>query len=361
MIPSNKVFLPPRQEYDAYLDEIWESGWVTNNGELLQRLERELAKKLDVSYVRIVANGTLALQLGLRALDLQGEILTTPFSYVATTSALVWENDCHPVFVDVEPDTFNFSSRAANEAITDQTCAMLPTHVFGVPCDVEPLQALSRSHDLPVLYDGAHAFGTEVNGTSVFQHGDLTAISFHATKLFHTVEGGAVVTDNPDVAERIDLLRAFGHQGNDHFISGINAKNSELHAAMGLCLLPRMDRFIRHRRSMYVHYKEALRGLPLQFQTIPDHCSHYNAAYFPILLPSDTVLEAVQAHLEDADIYTRRYFRPSLNQLPYIDAGSCPNAEDIASRVLCLPFFQEIDRSQIDRVASAIHEAVSVA
>lgn len=310
------------------------------------------------TFDRATRNGTLALQLSLRALDLDGEVLTSPFSYVATTSALIWEDKCTPVFVDIDPETLNMSPREAKASLTERTCAIVPTHVFGVPCDVESLSEIAETHDLPLLYDGAHAFGTEVHGTSVFQHGDLTAISFHATKLFHTVEGGAIVTNDDELADRIDLLRAFGHRGNDHFISGINAKNSELHAAMGLCLLPRLPSFIEHRRDMYQHYKEALEGLPLRFQTIPDYCTHYNASYFPVLLPSESVLETVQSALKARDIYARRYFTPSLNQLPYVDASRCPHAEDAARRVLCLPFFQEIRPRQIDCVASALRDVL---
>lgn len=358
MIPSNKVYLPPKEEYASYLDDIWDSGWVTNNGDLLQELESQLADALDVAHVRVVANGTLALQLALRVMDLQGEVITTPFSYVATTSALVWESNCKPVFADVLPDTFNLSPASVEAMVTPDTCALLPTHVFGVPCDVDALQEIAAAHDLALIYDAAHAVGTKVQGHSLLTCGDLSAISFHATKLFHTVEGGALMTNNEAIAQKIDLLRAFGHEGTNHQLSGINAKNSEFHAAMGLCLLPRLEAFIAHRKSMYRLYRAELEGLSLTFQAMPDCCS-YNYAYFPVLFPAHEVMMEVKEALEDQEIYTRRYFNPALNRLPYIKARACPNAEDIAQRILCLPFFQEITEEEVCQVASAIRSVIS--
>ena len=353
MIPSNKVYLPPKEEYEAYLDEIWDSGWVTNNGELIQTLERRLAKAFDVEYVRIVANGTLALQLALRVMNLQGDVVTTPFSYVATTSALIWETNCTPVFADVSPDTFNLSPERVEEAITEETCALLPTHVFGVPCDVNALRDIAEAHDLAVIYDAAHACGATLQGRSLLAYGNLSAVSFHATKLLHTVEGGALITDDPATAEKVDLLRAFGHEGPRYRISGINAKNSEFHAAMGLCLLPRLSAFIKQRRTMYRLYRSELEGLPLSFQHIRDDCG-YNYAYFPVLFESHQAMLDVKSGLAEKEIYARRYFSPSLNKLPYIEAKSCPTAEDISSRILCLPFFQEITEDEVLRVTSSI-------
>ena len=355
MIPSNKTYLPPREEYEKYLDQIWESGWVTNDGDLLEKLESELKECFRADYVRIVSSGTFALQIAIRALDLDGDVVTTPFSYVATTGALIWEK-CDPVFADIDPDTFTIDPATAEAAITPDTSALLPTHVFGVPCDVEALDAIADEHDVSLLYDGAHAFGTEINGRSLMTHGDMTAISFHATKLFHTVEGGAIVTDDPNMVEQIELTRAFGHRGNDHFCTGINAKNSELHAAMGLCLLSRMDEFIDRRREAYQLYTSLLDDLPLQFQEIPASCT-YNYSYFPGVFPSHECMMTVKRRLEESDIHARRYFTPSLNKLPYVEASECPVAEAVADRILCLPFFQEITAEQIKQVAAGIRES----
>lgn len=209
-----------------------------------------------------------------------------------------------------------------------------------------------------MLYDGAHAFGSRWRGRSLLAWGNATAVSFHATKLFHTIEGGAVITDDPRVAERVDLLRAFGHEGDDHYCSGINAKASEAHAAMGLCLLPRMDAFLAQRQRMHDRYRLRLRDLPLSFQQIPEGTA-YNYAYFPILLPSHAAMLHVKRELEVAGIYTRRYFSPSLNRLPYVQAVACPVAEDVADRVLCLPFFQEITAAQVERVTDAVRAALA--
>lgn len=357
MIPSNKVYLPPKEEYTQYLDRIWENGWVTNNGELLRTLESRLEDTLGAKHVRVVANGTLALQVGLRALNLTGEVITTSFSYVATTSALIWESGVEPVFADIQPDTFNIDPGDVEDLITDETSAILPTHVFGVPCDVDRLDAIAKAHNLHVMYDGAHAVGTRMGDRSVLLSGDLTAVSFHGTKLFHTVEGGALVTDDDAIAERIDLVRAFGHVGNDHHMSGINAKNSEFHAAMGLCLLPRLPIFIKQRKQRYEQYRRHLQDVPVAFQTLPEG-GRYNYAYFPVLFSNPEQMVAVQEHLADNDIHARRYFTPALNQLPYVDAPACPVAESVSRRILCLPFFQEITEEEIARVAAAVAEGI---
>lgn len=354
MIPDNKTYLPPREEYEAYLERIWESGWVTNDGRLLRTLESRLAETFGAKHVKVVANGTLALQLAIRACELEGEVITTPFSYVATTGAVLWE-ECEPVFVDIDPDTYTLNPDQVEDALTADTCALLPTHVFGVPCEVTRLRALADQHDLSLIYDAAHAFGSEVNGTSALRFGDLSAISFHATKLFHTVEGGAIITDSDAAAEDIHLMRSFGHEGRDYRRSGINAKNSEFHAAMGLCLLPRMEEFIDHRRRLYEQYQSRLASLPLTFQTIPDNCT-YNYAYCPVLFPSHERMLQVKGGLEDREIYTRRYFSPALNRLPYLDASECPVAERVAKRVLCLPFYQEMTVDEVDQVAAALHD-----
>ena len=350
--------MPPLEEYAAYLAGIWERARLTNNGPLLLQLEAELRSYLQIPYVHVTANGTVALQLAIRALELTGEIITTPFSYVATTSAILWEN-CAPVFVDIEPRTFCLDADLIEAAITPRTSAILATHVYGYPCDVVRIAAIAERHGLQVIYDGAHAFGTQVAGRSLLSYGDLTTCSFHATKLFHTGEGGAVLTHDPELSRKLNLLKSFGHVGDEHFTLGINAKNSELHAAMGLCLLPRVPGFIAARAALYAHYRRALAGLPLGYPILPPHTT-YNYAYFPVLLEDEPQLLRVQARLAEHAIDTRRYFFPSLNTLPYLPAAgaACPVSEAVARRVLCLPFYPQLAAEQVARIAGLVWQAV---
>lgn len=335
---------------------VWERARLTNNGPLLLQLEAELSQYLAIPHVHVTANGTVALQLAIRALGLAGEILTTPFSYVATTSAILWEN-CTPVFVDIDPHTFCLDATLLEAAITPRTSAILATHVYGLPCDVEAIEAVARRHQLKVIYDGAHAFGTTVRGRSLLSYGDITTCSFHATKLFHMGEGGAVLLHDPQLATAVNLLKSFGHVGDEHLTLGINGKNSELHAAMGLCLLPRVPDLIRARAALYRQYRRALAGLPLTYPVVPAD-TEYNYAYFPVVLEDETLLLHVQALLAEHDIDTRRYFYPSLNLLPYLDGTSCPVSEDIARRVLCLPFYPQLGAEQVGRIAGLVRHAL---
>lgn len=360
MIPVTQPFLPPLAEYTAYLAGIWERSRLTNNGPLLLQLEAELRQYLRMPYVHFTSNGTIALQLAIRALELQGEIITTPFSYVATTAAILWEN-CNPVFVDIEADTFCLDATKIEAAITPRTCAILATHVYGYPCDVVAIEAIARRHRLRVIYDGAHAFGTQVAGRSLLSYGDITTCSFHATKLFHTGEGGAVLLHDEQLSRRVNLLKSFGHVGDEHLMLGINGKNSELHAAMGLCLLPRVAGFIAARAELYQLYRHELAGLPLAYPRLPPN-TVYNYAYFPILLETPAQLLQVQALLATHGIDTRRYFFPSLNHLPYLnETAACPVSEDAAGRVLCLPFYPQLDPEQVRRIAGLVRMAVASA
>lgn len=357
LITVTQPFLPPLEEYTAYLVGIWERARLTNNGPLLLQLEAELSEYLQVPYVHFTSNGTIALQLAIRALQLTGEIITTPFSYVATTSAILWEN-CVPVFVDIEARTFCLDAELIEAAITPRTTAILATHVYGYPCDVGRIAAIARQHGLRVIYDGAHAFGTRVAGRSLLSYGDIAACSFHATKLFHTGEGGALLLNNRQLSQQLNLLKSFGHVGDEHLVAGINGKNSELHAAMGLCLLPRVAGFIAARAELYATYRYELAGLPLDYPVIPAD-TEYNYAYFPVLFENERQLLHVKARLAEHDIDTRRYFFPSLNQLPYLpDAAPCPVSEDAAVRVLCLPFYPQLAAEQVVRIAGLVRRAV---
>lgn len=349
--------MPPLEEYVSYLTGIWERNRLTNNGPLLLRLEAELGSYLDGSYVQFTSNGTIALQLAIRALDLAGEIITTPFSYVATTSVILWEN-CTPVYVDIEEDTFCLDADKIEAAITPRTCAILATHVYGYPCDVVKIEAIARRHQLKVIYDGAHAFGTKVAGRSLLTYGDLTACSFHATKLFHTGEGGALIAPSEKMSKRIGLLKSFGHFGDEHMMLGINGKNSEFHAALGLCLLPRVAGLIETRAELYQLYRHELTGLALRFPVMPA-AIEYNYAYFPVVFENEAQLLAVKQLLLENEIDARRYFFPSLNQLPYAVGESCPISEDIANRVLCLPFYPQLPPAQVQRIAGLVRAGLT--
>ena len=352
MINVTHSFLPPLEEYVSYLTGIWERNRLTNNGPLLLQLESELSSYLDGSFVQFTSNGTIALQLAIRALDLGGEIITTPFSYVATTSAILWEK-CTPVFVDIEGDTFCIDADKIEAAITPVTCAILATHVYGYPCDVVKIEEIARRHQLKVIYDGAHAFGTKVAGRSLLNYGDLTACSFHATKLFHTGEGGALIAHSEKLAKKIGLLKSFGHFGDDHMLLGINGKNSEFHAALGLCMLPRVTELIATRAELYQLYRHELASLALRFPLMPPGIE-YNYAYFPVVFEDEAQLLEIKQLLLNNEIDARRYFFPSLNLLPYVLGDSCPVSEDIANRVLCLPFYPQLPPVQIRRIAGLI-------
>ena len=352
-INVTKANLPPLAEYTAYLEGIWERGWLTNHGPLGQRLEAELSQYLDGKQVQFTGNGTIALQIAIKALGLSGEIITTPFSYVATTTAIIWEN-CTPVFVDIENRTFCIDVAKIEAAITPRTSAILATHVYGYPCDVLAIEKIALRYNLKVIYDGAHAFGVRIHGRSLLSYGDLTACSFHATKLFHTVEGGALVMNDEELVRKVWLYKSFGHIGDEYFTLGINGKNSEFHAAMGLCNLPHVAEFIAQRRALAALYRQELAGLPLQFPEPIEESLEYNHAYFLVLFDSETRLLRVKEGLTAQVVNTRRYFYPSLNQLPYLTGAPCPISEDIARRVLCLPFYQELTSDQVRWVSRLV-------
>lgn len=357
MINVTKSYLPPLEEYTKYLERVWHSGWLTNGGELVLELEEQLKEYLDVKHLFFVSNGTIALQLAIKALGLRGEIITTPFSYVATTNAILWER-CIPVFVDIHPSNLCIDVEQIERAITENTEAILAVHVYGLPCNVKRIEQIARKYDLKVMYDAAHAFGTTVDGKSVAHYGDVSTFSFHATKIFHTVEGGAVVTNDDEAARKLFLYRSFGHRDDDYFTIGINGKNSEFHAAMGLCNLPLMEKFIRQRRMLVKGYDAILRSVPLLKRPALPAEETYNYAYYPVVFPSEIMLLAVKEKLKKNGINARRYFHPSLNTLPFVDATKCPYSESVAPRVLCLPLFHELDSGDVRAIAQIVRKEV---
>lgn len=357
MINVTKTFLPPQAEYQAILKQAWDTGWMTNRGVLVKALESRLQAYLDVPNVIAMTNGTLPLQIAIKGLGLSGEIITTPFSYVATTSSIVWEG-CTPVFVDIHPDYLTIDETQIEAAITERTTAILATHVFGNPCDVEVIEAIAKRHDLKVIYDAAHCFGVRYKGQSVFNYGDVSTCSFHATKLFHTGEGGALFCQ-PEYYEQLYWHHNFGHDGPDVFRGlGINAKMSELQAAMGLSVLPYMSEILSARAAVVTYYEECLKDLPLQFLKLRSG-TEWNYSYFPVVFRSETELLRVKSALEVADVYARRYFYPSLDQLPYIDTGACLVSNTIAKCVLCLPLFVGMRPLALDKIVGVIRKVLS--
>ncbi|MGP8217173.1 MAG: DegT/DnrJ/EryC1/StrS family aminotransferase [Bacteroidia bacterium] len=341
MINVTKTYLPPLDEYNQYLKKIWESGWVTNNGPLVIELEEKLKKYFGVKHFFFTSNGTIALQIAIKALGLKKEIITTPFSYVATTTSILWEN-CKPVFVDIDPETFCINPDLIEAKITPDTEAILATHVYGIPCAIDEIEKIAKKHNLKVIYDAAHAFGTTYKNRPLASYGDISTLSFHATKLFHTIEGGAIITNNDNLARKIYLFRQFGHEGDEYFSIGINGKNSEFHAAMGLCLLDKVPGFIDKRKRLFKEYDKHLHKLNLLRPVIPQN-TNYNYAYYPVVFKDENTLLKVKAALAQQHIFPRRYFYPSLNRLQYTTSVySCPISESYAIRTLCLPLFYEL-------------------
>lgn len=359
MLNVTKTYLPPLEKYESYLKEIWKSGHITNNGPLTKLLESKLTEHLDVDGIQLVSNGTIALQLAIKSLGLTGEVITTPFSYVATVTSLIWEQ-CEPVFVDIEKETFGINSNLIEESITENTSAILATHVYGYPCEVEKIQKIADKYNLKVIYDAAHAFGVTYNGQSVLQFGDVSTLSFHATKLFHTVEGGGVISKDLELLNNISLLKSFGHIGEDnYFCVGINGKMSEIHAAMGLCVIDDINHIIQHRKKCSLLYDEYLLEHSDLTRPIERKGVKYNYAYYPIIFSTSEQMHRARECLISNDIYPRRYFYPSLNKMPYIESNyHCPVSEDISKKVLALPLSSELSTAEVVKVSQIIIESL---
>lgn len=352
-IQFNKPFLPPIEEYESYLNEVWERGWLTNNGPLVSELEHNLRLYLGVKHLSYVTNGTIALQIAIQSLQLKDEIITTPFSYVATTSSIVWEG-CLPVFVDIDPHTLNIDPEKIEDAITSQTTAILATHLFGNPCNVDAIAQIANEYNLKVIYDGAQGFGSIYKGKSIFNYGDISTVSFHATKLFQTVEGGGIITRDENLIERVNFMRNFGHDGPEKFNGvGVNGKNSELHAAMGLCNLQYIEEILSVRKKQCEIYDDLLNYLHVaKPKILPE--AEINYAYYPLIFESEAMVLEIQESLERENIFPRRYFYPSLSQLNYVKKQSTPIANDIASRILCLPLYHTLTETEQLHIAEIL-------
>ena len=353
VINVTKSFLPPIEEFNFYVSKIWQNGQLTNQGPLLLELEQKIKEYLEVSNFHFLTNGTIALQVALRSLGItEGEVITTPFSYVATTSSILWER-CTPVYVDIHPRDFCIDVSKIEAAITPKTKAILAVHVFGNPCNVEAIEKIAKKHKLRVIYDGAHAFGVKYKGKSLLDFGDITMCSFHATKLFHTIEGGGLIVRDDSVSNTVEYVKKFGHYGDEHYMLGINAKASEFQAAMGLANLPHLEEIIASRKKSSELY-DAL--LPNHLVTsLHESEVTKNYAYYPIVFRSEDDLLHAMNELKTNGIYARRYFYPSLNKLPYVESvQKCPVSEDIALRILCLPLYYGLGDDTVRKICGIL-------
>lgn len=353
MIPVTKPYLPPKAEFDAYIADIWQRNWLTNNGPLVNDLELKLKKYLAVNHLLFLSNGTIALQIALKALNIKKEVITTPFSYVATTSSIVWEG-CTPIFADIDEKTLNIDPLKIENLITENTEAILATHCFGNSCDINAIKKIADKYDLKVIYDAAHCFGTTYNNQSIFHYGDISTTSFHATKLFHTVEGGAVFTSNAEVLKKMSYLRNFGHDGPDNFRGvGINGKNSEFHAAMGITNLKYIKVILTSRKEQSLIYDSWLLKTTISKPVIQEG-TNFNYAYYPVIFESNEIMLKVKNELERAKIFPRRYFYPSLSSLSYVNQQATPISDDIADRILCLPLYHTLSEEEQELVCRII-------
>lgn len=356
--------LPPLEEFQPYLEQIWESKWLTNGGPFHQKLEKKLAEYLGVDHLALFANGTLALITALQSLRITGEVITTPFSFVATAHSLLW-NGIKPLFVDIHPETLNLDPEKIEAAITPHTTAIMPVHVYGRPCDVEKIKDIADKYGLKVIYDAAHAFAVNYKGESLLNHGDLSTMSFHATKVFNTFEGGAIVCPDAKTKKRIDDLKNFGfHDEVTVVASGINAKMNELQAAFGLLQLKHIDKAINRRREIDAQYREQLLNVSgISFPQLPPD-TVYNYAYFPIIVKQDYPLsrEELYEELRKQEIYTRRYFYPLISEfpmyrgLPSARRDNLPVAFEVAANVLCLPIYPALQSEDQHRIIEIIKD-----
>ena len=359
MIQVTKTFLPPIEEYHNYLEQIWNSNQIANGGKLWRDLQEKIKEFLDSPNLFLTANGTLPLQIALKVLADKGEVITTPFSYVATTAAIVWEN-CTPVFVDIHPETLTIDETRIESAITGNTTAILATHVFGNPCNVEEIDRIAQKYGLQVIYDAAHCFGVKYKGKSIFHFGDVSTCSFHATKIFHTGEGGAMFCNNKELYHQLFYSHNFGHKGETEFSGlGINAKMSELQAAMGLAVLPYVNQHILKRKHIITAYLECLASENFDFFKVREG-TEWNYSYFPIILKQENQLLRVQEALNKENIYPRRYFYPSLSKLDYVKSKKMEISERISKTILCLPLSIELQENTVTRIAQVIKTTRSI-
>ncbi len=355
-------YLPPLEELVPYLEQIWESKWLTNGGPFHEQLENQLCEYLGVEHIALFTNGTIALITALQALRITGEVITTPYSFVATSHSLLW-NGIKPVFVDIDAGSLNLDPDIIEEAITPETTAIMPVHCYGRPCDVEPIQEVADHYDLKVIYDAAHAFGVQDEGGSVLRHGDLSILSFHATKVFSTFEGGAIVCPDIKTKAHIDRLKNFGHEGEVTVVApGINGKMNEFGAALGLVQLKHVQKAIAQRKEIYEAYSEKLKDAG-GIQCL-EHAGEVQAnyAYFPVLVGDDYPMSRDDLYhlLKKNDIHPRRYFYPLISDFPMYRGLPSANSENLpvatvaAQQILCLPIYPGLELAVVDEICRLI-------
>lgn len=362
-ITVTSPLLPDLDEFSGLLRQIWDSKWITNNGQFHQRLEKELAEYLGVPYISLFTNGTLPLLTALQALRITGEVITTPYSFVATTHS-IWWNGCKPVFVDIDPKTGNIDPDKIEAAITPKTTAIMPVHVYGKPCDIRRIQEIADRYGLKVIYDAAHAFGVKVDGESILNAGDLSTLSFHATKVYNTIEGGAMVMHDEATKKRIDYLKNFGFAGETTVVGpGINSKMDEVRSAYGLLNLRQVDAAIEARHKVAVRYREALRGVEriTFFEDMPG--VRHNYSYFPVFVDAEVygmTRDELYAKMKAANVLGRRYFYPLISEfstyrgLESAAPENLPNAHRMADSVICLPMHHALREEDVERVLELI-------
>ncbi|MFQ3237621.1 MAG: dTDP-4-amino-4,6-dideoxygalactose transaminase [Paraglaciecola sp.] len=360
MIPLNKPYLPSFEKYSKYLATIYENVWLTNNGPLLKELKGRLEEYLGVKHLLLTTNGTMALQIAYKALNLKGNVVSTPYSFIATSASVEWL-DLNINFADVNPQTLNLCAQNTRQAIDENTTAIVPVHVYGNPCDVKAFEKVAQDHNVKIIYDAAHAFGVKIDGKSILNYGDASILSFHATKLFHAVEGGGIVFKNEDDYQHAVRMINFGidTQSGEITKPGTNGRMSELHAAMGLAMLDDID-IIMERRVHHFDFYHSLLGNNVTFPLWHD-LANQNAAYLPVIFDTEQQCSRVFAALEQNKIQSRRYFSPSLNTLEHLHAGkpaSCPVAERFAKTTLCLPLFVGLSDEDIKKVCTVLIEAL---
>lgn len=360
-----KPFMPPLEEMEVYLKEIWESNWLTNNGPFHQRLEKDLAAYLGVKHLSLFSNGTAALQVAFQALDLQGEVITTPYSFVATTNALIW-NRLAPKFVDIDPENYNIDVKLIEDAINEDTAAILPVHVYGNPCETDKIDKLAKKYNLKVIYDAAHAFGVKKNNQTILNAGDLSVLSFHATKVFNTFEGGAIISPSAEMKKRIDQLKNFGIVDETTVIApGINAKMNEFQAAFGLLQLKYIDELINKRREKAGIYSRLLGKIPGINTPKFESTTNYNYSYYPIRIQKNTfhyTRDQIYERLKENGIFSRKYFFPLISNMPMYaglksaSKANLPKANLVADEILCLPVYHDLKEEIIGKIVSLIIE-----
>lgn len=350
--------LAPLEEYTEILKGVWERGILTHNGPMVQLLEQKFNAHLNLRNSVAVSNGTIALQMAIKALELKGEIITSPFTWVATVSAIQWEG-CTPRFVDIDPETLNMNADLIEAAITDKTVAIMPVHVFGNICDIDAIEKIARKHNLKVIYDAAHAVGSNYKGRSALAYGDISATSYHATKILNTAEGGSCIANDDVLHEKLKRIRFFGHDDKKDIVEeGFNGKLTEVNAALGLANIKYLDDILADRKTKYLYYKEKLQKIPgLSFQRIDaDNC---NYSYMPVIFESEEIMLRVESALNGENIFPRRYFYPSVNTYTKIvEYMPCPHSEDISKRISCLPLYLTLPIETIDKIIAIVADSL---